>query len=75
MKLEITTQKLVTSHNLAVVFQSFILDTQYQATKIFFIFLSLPFLANSNFYTRNGINFAILNDTSTVITLARVSLY
>ena len=72
MNLELTNQKLITSHNLAVVFTKIYPGhTRYQATKIFFIFL----IANSNFYTRNGINFAILNDTSTIITLARVSLY
>ena len=76
MKLELTNQKLITTHCLAVVFPKIYPGhTRYQATKIFFIFLILLLLANSNFYTRYGINFAILNDTSTVITLARVSLY
>ena len=69
MKLELTNQKIITSHNL-VFPKIYPGHTWYQATKIFFIFLSLLFLAYSNFYIRNGISFAILNDTSTINTLA-----
>ena len=71
MTLEIINVIIMISHSLAVVFPKIYPGhSWYQATKIFFIFLSLLFLANSNAYIGNGIDFAILNDTSTIHTLA-----